>query len=108
MFALFTSLQSSLPFSFSPSGSPVVDAELRDAAAQLAMEPAVSPRRRQLINQILSTNHSATYGFLEQFDDAELDLYARHLDMLNGPRGRTSAWCRPTGTPAFCGSVAAI
>jgi hypothetical protein len=108
MFALLTSLQASLPFSFSPSGSPVVDAELRDAAAALTIEPAVSPRRRQLINQILSTNHSATYSFLEQFDDAELDLYARHLDIINGPRDRTSGWCRPAGTPAFCGAVAAM
>lgn len=114
MFARLISLQSSLPFAFSPLGLPVVDAEPCDAAAaintepSINMEPAVSPRRRQLINQILSTNHSATYGFLEQFDDLELDLYARHLDIINGPRDRTSGWCRPAGTPAFCGAVAAM
>ncbi len=101
MFALFSSIKSSLPFALS-TGSGVVDAELRDAA----VEPALSPRRRQLISQILATNITATYAFLEQFDDHDLELYARHLDLISGPRDLTSMWSRPTTGPAFIGRVA--
>lgn len=90
-------------FFSSQTGSPIVDAELRDSA----IEPPLSPKRRMLISQILGRTQHGTFEFLEQFDDAELEQYLSHLEVAEMPRGRASFWVRPTNAPAFVGRAVA-
>lgn len=42
--------------------------------------------KRQLIDEIVSINHTAEAGFLAQFEDIELDDYLRHLHLTQTPR----------------------
>ena len=42
--------------------------------------------KRQLIDEIITVNRSATPGFLAKFDDCELDEYLRHLRIAQSPR----------------------
>lgn len=42
--------------------------------------------KRQLIDEIVTINHSAEPGFLAKFDDCELDDYLRHLHLARTPR----------------------
>jgi len=42
--------------------------------------------KRQLIDEIVSINHSAEPGFLAKFSDGDLDEYLRHLQRLRTPR----------------------
>jgi hypothetical protein len=42
--------------------------------------------KRQLIDEIVTINRTATPDFLAQFEDADLDAYLRHLQVLRTPR----------------------
>ena len=42
--------------------------------------------KRQLIDEIVTINHSARPGFLARFEDVELDEYLRHLIRAQCPR----------------------
>ena len=42
--------------------------------------------KRQLIDEIITVNRSATPGFLAKFDDLELDEYLHHLRFAQSPR----------------------
>ncbi len=42
--------------------------------------------KRQLIDEIVSLNHSAQPGFLAQFEHPDLDEYLRHLMVTQSPR----------------------
>jgi hypothetical protein len=42
--------------------------------------------KRELIDEIVSINRSASPRFLAQFDDVELDAYLAHLSVLKTPR----------------------
>lgn len=82
---------------FSMSFSPSVAAELQDRMAESAM----SPERRGRIDQIIQINKTAAAEFLEAFDDAQLDEYARRLNASTLPRGRGASWVRSDSCPAF-------
>jgi len=42
--------------------------------------------KRQLIDEIVTINHSAHPGFLARFDDGELNAYLQHLKTTQDPR----------------------
>ena len=42
--------------------------------------------KRQLIDRIVSINHSAAPSFLARFDEGDLDAYLRHLQEPQTPR----------------------
>ena len=48
--------------------------------------------KRQLIDEILTLNHSARPSFLAKFEDADLSEYLQHLQAVRQPRRR--AWRR--------------
>jgi len=65
--------------------------------------------KRQLIDQIVSLNHSAEAEFLAQFADRELDDYLKHLTAARMPRpwrwrGQSS---HSAPQPASCNSATA-
>ena len=42
--------------------------------------------KRQIIDEFITINQSAKPEFLAEFDDAELDLYLEHLQVIGTPR----------------------
>ena len=42
--------------------------------------------KRQLIDEIVTINHTAKPGFLAKFDDPDLDAYLQHLRLARTPR----------------------
>jgi len=68
-------------------------------------EPKPSPRtplsREQVVDQIMSINHSATEGFLAQFSHDSLGTYLDHLLNSQQPRGAHARWDRPGDAPAI-------
>ena len=72
---------------------------------EAASEPAL---RRNLIDQIIALNPSASAEFLGQFEDAALARYLDHLNLAQQPRGSDARWIRPHGTPwAFAAAACA-
>jgi len=57
-------------------------------------------RRREVIDQIVRINTSATTDFLDRFADAALQVYLDHLTCTQQPRGRRAVWVRPGDTAA--------
>lgn len=57
--------------------------------------------RQQLIAEIRVVNPSADRTWLGRFDDAQLETYRDHLQLLLEPRGRHSVWRRRPETPAI-------
>ncbi len=57
--------------------------------------------RPQIVDRILSMNHSATTGFLDRFSDGALAVYLDHLVSAQRPRGRDAVWERPGDAPAI-------
>jgi hypothetical protein len=57
-------------------------------------------RRRDMIEQIVRINTSATTDFLDRFADAALQVYLDHLTCTPQPRGRRAIWVRPGDTAA--------
>ena len=79
-----------------------------DLAETPELTGPMSLARRNMIEQIIALNPSATAGFLEQFDDAALSQYLDHLHVAHQPRGRDARWVRPHGRPwAFAAAACA-
>ncbi|HYD01255.1 MAG TPA: hypothetical protein VEB22_08520 [Phycisphaerales bacterium] len=57
-------------------------------------------RRRDMIEQIVRINASASAAFLERFADRALQTYLDHLQATQQPRGRRAIWVRPGDTAA--------
>ncbi len=57
--------------------------------------------REQVVDQILTINHSATADYLAQFGERELNKYLDHLLHAQEPRGRHARWDRPGDAPAI-------
>lgn len=57
-------------------------------------------RRRDMIEQIVRINASATADFLNRFADNALQKYLDHLHATQQPRGRAAVWVRSGDTPA--------
>jgi hypothetical protein len=82
--------------------SDTVSAEITDQRNA----PVVSPRRRDMIDQIVRINASATVDFLSRFADAALQTYLDHLTATQQPRGRRAVWVRPGDTAAIMTAAA--
>jgi hypothetical protein len=63
--------------------------------------PRVHLSREQVVDQILTINHSATADYLAQFREGELNTYLDHLLNSQEPRGRHARWDRPGDAPAI-------
>ncbi len=57
--------------------------------------------REQVVDRIITINHSATTDFLDRFSDPELKDYLDHLNDARKPRGRRAVRVRRTQTPAI-------
>jgi hypothetical protein len=69
---------------------------------------SMSLQRRNVMDQIIALNPSASAEFLEQFDDAALSQYLDHLNIAQQPRGKDARWVRPHGKPwAFAAAACA-
>ena len=66
-------------------------------------QPAVSPERQRLIDQIVTLNPTAAREYLDQFQDQSLKYYLNHLHATQEPRGRMAWGLRPAETPAATG-----
>lgn len=62
----------------------------------------VSLSREQILDAILSINHTAPVEFLSSFSDRALRLYMEHLQAAAVPRGRHARWVRPSESRAVC------
>ena len=56
------------------------------ATGGLPLQRKATMTKRQLIDTIVSMNHTAEPGFLAQFADTQLDDYLRHLQTAQAPR----------------------
>lgn len=65
-----------------------------------ATSSTTSSRRRDMIDQIVRINASATADFLSRFADRALQVYLDHLTCTQQPRGRRAVWIRPGDTAA--------
>jgi len=63
--------------------------------------PKVPLTRSQVVDQIISINHSATAHYLDQFEQKSLDTYLDHLLSSQQPRGRHAHWDRPGDAPSM-------
>lgn len=63
--------------------------------------PSLHLSREQVVDQILTINHSATADYLAQFAEPELNKYLDHLLNSQEPRGRHARWDRPGDAPAI-------
>ncbi len=61
----------------------------------------VALSREQVVDQILTINHSATADYLAQFAEPQLNKYLDHLLNAQEPRGRHARWDRPGDAPAI-------
>ena len=71
----------------------------RDLARETA--PLRDLSDKQVVDQIISINRSATVAYLKQFKRESLDKYLDHLLETQKPRGRESRWDRPGDAPAI-------
>lgn len=74
---------------------------IRTQDTDLPAAPRVILSREQVVDQIISINHSATAEYLEQFEQTSLDTYLDHLLSSQQPRGKNARWDRPGDTPAM-------
>jgi hypothetical protein len=77
---------------------PEVRAETRDEARAGVL---IRLSREQVVDQILTINHSATADYLSQFAEPQLSKYLDHLLACQEPRGRLARWDRPGDAPAI-------
>lgn len=73
----------------------------RASSAPLPQAPAARLSREQVVDQILTINHSATADYLAQFAEPQLSKYLDHLLNAQEPRGRHARWDRPGDAPAI-------
>jgi hypothetical protein len=73
----------------------------RESSTPLAAAPAPHLSREQVVDQILTINHSATADYLAQFAEPQLNKYLDHLLNAQEPRGRHARWDRPGDAPAI-------
>ncbi|HZW07611.1 MAG TPA: hypothetical protein VFF65_10850 [Phycisphaerales bacterium] len=80
----------------------ISESVITEAHDQHADRPhqASSFRRRDMIEQIVRINASASAAFLERFADRALQTYLDHLQATQQPRGRRAIWVRPGDTAA--------
>jgi hypothetical protein len=79
----------------------ISDAVTTEIIEQQNAAPAPeSFRRRDMIEQIVRINATATADFLNRFADAALQVYLDHLTCTQQPRGRRAVWVRPGDTAA--------
>lgn len=71
--------------------------------SNLPEAPPAKLSRSQVVDQIISINHSATAEYLEQFEQRSLDTYLAHLISAQQPRGPHARWDRPGDTPSMMG-----
>lgn len=71
------------------------------AATEMPRAPRLRLSREQVVDQILTINHSATADYLAQFAEPELNNYLDHLLNCQEPRGRYARWDRPGDAPAI-------
>ena len=71
------------------------------AAIDLPTAPRIELSREQVVDQIISINHSATAQYLDQFERGSLDTYLDHLISSQQPRGPHARWDRPGDTPSI-------
>lgn len=57
--------------------------------------------REQVVDRILSMNHSVDADFLRRFEEEELRMYLQRLDAAQEPRGRRAVWVRRDGRPGI-------
>lgn len=74
---------------------------INDTVSDLPDAPPAKLSRTQVVEQIISINHSATAQYLEQFEQRSLDTYLEHLIAVQQPRGPHARWDRPGDTPAM-------
>lgn len=79
----------------------VARAPRREAPVKLPPAPRLVLSREQVVDQILTINHSATADYLAQFAERELNTYLDHLLNTQEPRGRHARWDRPGDAPAI-------
>lgn len=73
----------------------------RESSASTACVQECRLSREQVVDQILTINHSATADYLAQFGERELNKYLDHLLHAQEPRGRHARWDRPGDAPAI-------
>lgn len=73
----------------------------REPATELSPAPRLHLSREQVVDHILTINHSATAEYLAQFAERELNTYLDHLLNSQEPRGRFARWDRPGDAPAI-------
>lgn len=79
-----------------------------DSNGQIERDTSMSLQRRQMVEQIMALNPSATPDFLDQFEDQALTDYLQHLAVAHQPRGKDARWIRPHGKPwAFVAAACA-
>jgi hypothetical protein len=78
----------------------ISDSVISEVHEQRTTDHAGNFRRRDMIEQIVRINASATADFLERFADRALQTYLDHLHAVQQPRGRRAIWVRPGDTAA--------
>jgi hypothetical protein len=73
----------------------------RESTECVASAPRLHLSREQVVDRILTINHSATADYLAQFAEPELNKYLDHLLSAQEPRGRHARWDRPGDAPAI-------
>lgn len=86
---------------FSVAYAPRAARHAEEARPILNPAPRVHLSREQVVDQILTINHSATADYLTQFAEPELNKYLDHLLNSQEPRGRHARWDRPGDAPAI-------
>ncbi len=73
----------------------------RESSTPTTPAPSLPLSREQVVDQILTINHSATADYLAQFAEPQLNKYLDHLLNAQEPRGRHARWDRPGDAPAI-------
>lgn len=84
----------------------LVSDAVRSEVIELQSSSPLSAKRRDVIDQIVRINASATVDFLSRFADAALQTYLDHLTATQRPRGRGAVWVRPGDTAAIMTAAA--
>ncbi len=78
----------------------ISESVMSEVLEQRTSDHAGNFRRRDMIEQIVRINASATAAFLDGFADRALQTYLDHLHCTQQPRGRRAVWIRPGDTAA--------
>ena len=58
--------------------------------------------KHEIVDRIRQINRGADAAYLLEFSDEQLASYLQRLTLVEGHRGRASAWIRPGDTMAIC------